>query len=129
VRSAPHGERVKMVATVASGSESRFAPVDAYLKLLADAGLALTAAEQAAGAGELGAADEAVDRADHALDRLRADWAPIFTTSDGMMILLAEESTLPAGVAQSTWWEIPDDVTKRRTAAGCGAGPYTPDFA
>ena len=63
-----------MVATVASGAESRFRPVDAYLKLLAEAGLELTRAEEAAGDGEVGQADDALDRAADALSRLRADW-------------------------------------------------------
>jgi hypothetical protein len=48
--------------------------VDAYLKLLADAGLALEGAEEAAGAGENGQADEAIDRADEALAALRDAW-------------------------------------------------------
>jgi hypothetical protein len=52
-----------MVATVASAAESRFWPVDAYLKLLADAGLDLTRAEDAADAGEHGEAVDALDRA------------------------------------------------------------------
>jgi hypothetical protein len=49
--------------------------VDAYLKLLADAGLELTDAEEAAGAGEIGQAGDALDRADEALVRLREAWA------------------------------------------------------
>jgi hypothetical protein len=63
-----------MVPTVASGAESRFPRVDAYLKLLANAGLELTQAEEAAGSGEIGQADEALDRAGEALAALRADW-------------------------------------------------------
>jgi hypothetical protein len=63
-----------MVATVASAAESRFWPVDAYLKLLADAGLDLTRAEDAADAGEHGEAVDALDRAGDTLARLRADW-------------------------------------------------------
>jgi len=49
--------------------------VDRYLKLLADAGLELTAAEEAAGGGEIGQAEDALDRAGEALALLRADWA------------------------------------------------------
>ena len=67
-------KRLKMVATVASAPESRFRPVDAYLKLLADAGLELTRAEEAAGDGEIGQAEDALDLAADALARLRADW-------------------------------------------------------
>ena len=63
-----------MVATVTSSTESRFRPVDAYLKLLADAGLAVNGAEEAAGAGETGQAIEAIDRADEALTALRDAW-------------------------------------------------------
>ena len=68
-------KRLKMVAAVASPSESRFRPVDTYLKLLADAGLALGAAEEAAGAVEIGQAEEAIDSAEAALTALRDAWA------------------------------------------------------
>jgi hypothetical protein len=64
-----------MVATVASAAESRFRPVDTYFKLLADAGLDLTRAEDAADAGEAGQAEDALERAADALARLRADWS------------------------------------------------------
>jgi hypothetical protein len=74
-----------MVATVASGAESRFRAVDAYLKLLADAGLALTAAEDAAGAGERGPADEALDRAGDALAALRDAW-PAMTPGERAIV-------------------------------------------
>jgi hypothetical protein len=49
--------------------------MDAHLKRLADAGLALTEAEEAAGAGELGQAADALDRADAILGGLRDAWA------------------------------------------------------
>jgi hypothetical protein len=52
-----------------------FPRMDAHLKRLADAGLALTEAEEAAGAGELGQAADALDRADAILGDLRAAWA------------------------------------------------------
>ena len=68
-------KRLKMVATVTSPPESRFRAVDVYLKLLADAGLALADAEEAAGAGENGQAGEAIDRSDEALTALRDAWA------------------------------------------------------
>ena len=45
--------------------------MDAYLKRLADAGLALSDAEEAAGAGETGQATEAIDRAEEELTALR----------------------------------------------------------
>jgi hypothetical protein len=63
-----------MVATVTSGAESRFRAVDTHLKLLAEVGLAATAAETAAGEGEIGLAGDALDRAGAALDELRAAW-------------------------------------------------------
>jgi hypothetical protein len=63
-----------MVATVASGAESRFRPVDAYLKLLADAGLALTEAEEAARTGDTMQAGDALDRGGAALAELREAW-------------------------------------------------------
>ena len=61
-----------MVATVTSGAESRFRFVDTHLKLLAEVGLAATAAETAAGEGEIGQAGDALDRAGEALAELRA---------------------------------------------------------
>jgi hypothetical protein len=64
----------KMVATVASAAESRFRRVDVYLKLLADAGLELTRAEDAAQEGEAGEATDALDRAAAKLADLRAGW-------------------------------------------------------
>jgi len=67
-------KRLKMVATVPSSAESRFPAVDAYLKLLADAGLAVDGAEEAAGAGETGQAVEAIDHAEEALTALRDAW-------------------------------------------------------
>jgi hypothetical protein len=48
--------------------------MDAHLKRLAEAGLALTEAEEAAGAGELGQAADALDRADAVLSGLREAW-------------------------------------------------------
>jgi len=48
--------------------------MDAHLKRMADAGLALTEAEEAAGAGELGQAADALDRADAILAGLREEW-------------------------------------------------------
>jgi hypothetical protein len=69
------GKRSGMVATVASGAEPRVPGMDAHLKRLAEAGLALTEAEDAAGAGELGQAADALDRADAVLEGLRGQWA------------------------------------------------------
>jgi hypothetical protein len=63
-----------MVAAVASPAASSLPGVDGYLKLLAEAGLALAEAEDAAGDGEIGLADEALDRADAALAALREAW-------------------------------------------------------
>jgi hypothetical protein len=49
--------------------------MDAHLKLLAETGLALSEAEEAAGDGELGQAAEALDRAEVAIADLRGAWA------------------------------------------------------
>jgi hypothetical protein len=59
--------------------------VDAYLKRLADAGLELTRAEEAAGAGEIGQADDALDSAGELLARLRADW-PAMTAPERALV-------------------------------------------
>jgi predicted NBD/HSP70 family sugar kinase len=74
-----------MVATVASATESRFWLVDTYLKQLADAGLDLTRAEEAADAGETGQAEDALDRAADALARLRAGW-PAMTAPERAIV-------------------------------------------
>jgi hypothetical protein len=74
-----------MVATVASAAESRFRLVDAYLKLLADAGLALDDAERAADAGETTQAEDALDRAGEALADLRSDW-PAMTAAERAIV-------------------------------------------
>ena len=48
--------------------------MDRHLKLLAEVGLAATAAEDAAGEGEVGQAGAALDRAGAVLAELRAAW-------------------------------------------------------
>jgi hypothetical protein len=62
------------------------------------------------------------------LDELRADWLPVFVSDDGAMVVLAHRSTLGDGgaVGQGSWWQVPDDLAKRRAAQGCGANPYRP---
>jgi hypothetical protein len=64
-----------MLAAVASGARSSVCRVDAHLKLLADAGLALADAEEAGAVGESEPAAEALDRAEAALAGLRGAWA------------------------------------------------------
>jgi hypothetical protein len=61
-------------------------------------------------------------------DRLRADWLPVFVSRDGAMVLLAHRSTLAAGTApeDGAWWQVSDDLAKRRSATGCGSNPYRP---
>lgn len=51
-----------------------FQPMDAHLKVLADAGLAVTEAEEAIGETAYGTAREALDRAGEHLAALRAAW-------------------------------------------------------
>jgi hypothetical protein len=66
-------------------------------------------------------------RAPAELERLRSDWLPVFASDDGAMVLLAHRSR--AGASASTdesWWQVPDDLAKRRAAQGCGANPYRP---
>jgi hypothetical protein len=53
--------------------------MDAHLKRMADAGLALTEAETAAGGGEIGEAGEALDRAEAMLAELRRAWGQMTT--------------------------------------------------
>jgi hypothetical protein len=48
--------------------------MNAHLKLLAEAGLALIEAEEAAGDGELGQAGDALDRAEATIADLRTAW-------------------------------------------------------
>ena len=59
--------------------------MDAYLKLLADAGLAADDAETAAGAGETGQATDAIDRADEALTALRDAWPGMSAAERGIV--------------------------------------------
>src|SRR3954453_14339274 len=77
--------RPRMVATVASAAESRFRRGDAYLKLLADAGLELTRAEDAAPEGEGGQASDALDRAAAKLAELRAGWPAMTPRQRGVV--------------------------------------------
>jgi hypothetical protein len=59
------------------------------------------------------------------LDELRADWSPVFVSEDAAMVLLAHRSTLTTGTAaEESWWQVSDDLAKRRAARGCGANPY-----
>jgi hypothetical protein len=53
--------------------------MDALLKLAADAGVEVSAAESALDEGESGAAREALDRADDALAALRERWSEMST--------------------------------------------------
>jgi hypothetical protein len=93
--------------------------MDAHLKLLADIGLALNEAEDAAGAGEVTQASEALDGADADLATLRERWA-------GMSA--AERAVV--GPAASQLRARLDDTRKRlpkRTALSEGAPEVDPD--
>jgi len=59
--------------------------MDAYLKLLAEVGLAVTEAEEALGDSAPGRAEEALDRADDALAQVRAAW-PAMTAPERTII-------------------------------------------
>jgi hypothetical protein len=64
-----------MVATVTSGTPPRVGGVDDHLKLMAEAGLALTEAEEALDADQRTQAADAIDRAGGYLATLRISWA------------------------------------------------------
>jgi hypothetical protein len=102
--------------------------VDAYLKLLADAGLATDDAEAAAGAGETGQARDAIDRADEALTELRDAWpamnaaergivgrtaAPLRARLDGLRTRLPKRRTLSEGAPER---DPDEDVDPARAA-------------
>ena len=56
------------------------------------------------------------------LEELRNEWAPLFETGDGRMVVLAHVST--AGEAEretAPWWELPPPAP--RSAPGCGLMP------
>jgi hypothetical protein len=108
-----------MVATVTSGAESRFRTVDAHLKLLAEVGLAATAAEDAAGAGEIGQADDLLDRAGEALAELRAAWPGM---SPAERAIVGPAATALRGRIDRTRVRLP-----RRLALSEGAPERDPD--
>ena len=89
--------------------------MDRYLKRLAEAGLEVTAAEEAAGAGEIGQAGDALDRADEALTGLREAWpamspaeraivgraaAPLRARLDDVRARLPKRAALSEGVPE-----------------------------
>jgi hypothetical protein len=59
--------------------------MDAHLKLLAEAGLAMIEAEDAAGDGELGQAADALDRAEAAIAGLRGAWGDMKPAERGVV--------------------------------------------
>jgi hypothetical protein len=108
-----------MVPTVTSGAESRFRTVDTHLKLLAEVGLAATAAEEAAGDGEIGQAGAALDRAGAALDELRAAWPGM---SPAERAIVGPAATALRGRIDRTRVRLP-----RRLALSEGAPERDPD--
>src|SRR5690242_18686534 len=108
-----------MVATVTSGAESRFHIVDAHLKLLAEVGLAATAAETAAGEGEIGVAGDALDRAGEALAELREAW-PAMTPAERAIV--GPAATALRGRVDRARLRLP-----RRLALSEGAPERDPD--
>jgi hypothetical protein len=112
-------KRVEMVAAVTSGAESRFRTVDTHLKLLAEVGLAATAAETAAGDGEIGVADDALDRAGEALAELRAAWPEM---SPAERAIVGPAATALRGRIDRARVRLP-----RRFALSEGAPEHDPD--
>lgn len=108
-----------VAAAVTSGVESRVRTVDAHLKLLAEVGLAATAAEDAAGAGEIGQADDLLDRAGAALAELRAAWPGM---SPGERAIVGPAATALRGRIDRTRVRLP-----RRFALSEGAPERDPD--
>src|SRR3954447_2425583 len=108
-----------MVATETSGAEASFRTVDTHLKLLAEVGLAATAAETAAGEGEIGVADDALDRAGEALAELRAAW-PEMSPAERAIVG-------PAATALRTRIDRARVRLPRRFALSAGAPEHDPD--
>jgi hypothetical protein len=67
-----------------------------------------------------------VPEAQKRLDELRREWAPVFISHDGRMILLAHEPVTTSEPAEpgQTWWTL----TKREAGVlgSCGLSPYEP---
>jgi hypothetical protein len=106
--------------------------MDAHLKLLAEVGLAISEAEDAAGAGEVTQASEALDRADTDLATLRAQWpemsageraiigrtaAPLRARLDEIRARLPKRSALSEGTPERD----PDEERDPETEAESGA--------
>jgi hypothetical protein len=56
------------------------------------------------------------------LDALRADWRPVFTSTDGEMIVLAYDPDAPQSSA--AWWDLADAPPQRADPGACGRSPY-----
>lgn len=68
-----------------------------------------------------------VPEAQKRLDELRREWAPVFISHDGRMILLAHKPLTTSEPAESgqTWWIV--TKREREVAPGnCGLSPYEP---
>jgi hypothetical protein len=93
--------------------------MDPHLKRLAEAGLALTEAEEAAGGGELGQAADALDRADAVLGDLRAAWSAMSAPERAVVGPAAKELRDRLDRART--------CLPRRTALSVGAQERDPD--
>jgi hypothetical protein len=56
------------------------------------------------------------------LNALRADWTPVFTSSDGEMVLLAYDPD--AAESAAAWWDLSDAPPERADPGACGRSPY-----
>ena len=61
------------------------------------------------------------------LQRLRADWKPLFVSDDGMMVVLAyRPPAAKVASAAGSWWEVPPP--RIEVQDGCGLSPYEPSL-
>jgi hypothetical protein len=60
-----------------------------------------------------------------ALQRIRVGWAPVFSSSDGMMVALAARGPARAdAVTSEQWWQLPRDPLGSPRAQTCAMQPY-----
>jgi len=61
-----------------------------------------------------------------ALSDLRADWSPVFVTSDGVMVLLAQKAAGAEATETDSWWTLPKAKGGSAAARSCKMQPYSP---
>jgi hypothetical protein len=70
----------------------------------------------------------AVPRPDIRLQELRREWAPVFTSGDGRMVLLAYApgETSDGGRGNGAWWDLASNRAPAGEPGRCGRSPYEP---